>query len=133
MPEAAHKPAGEVDKPAAADNQEEAGRPEAVDRRVEEASGIQAAADKSVGVWQEEVDKPGEGAEIAVEEPLLLRLAYRMTRKSGHCPQDYGRNRCKNVEPFFTSLADFIQVQLLWHIRKADSMGFGRNVEINSF
>ena len=112
MPEAAHKPAGEVDKPVVADKREEAGRPEAVDKPVEEAAGIQEAADKPVGMWQEEVDrqeavgKPGEGAEIAVEEPLRLRQAYRMTRKSGHYPQDYGRNRCKNVEPFFTSLAD---------------------------
>ena len=70
---------------------------------------------------------------MLLEEPLLLRPAYRMTRKSGHYPQDYGRNRCKNVEPFFTSLADFIRVQLLWHIRKAGSMGFARNEEINSF
>ena len=122
MPEAARKPAGEVDKTAEVDKREEAGRPEAVDRRVEEASGIQAAAGKPVGVWQEEVDrqaevdKPGEEAEIAVEEPLLLRQAYHKTRKSGHYPQDYGRNRYKNAEPFFTSLADFIRVQLLWHI-----------------
>lgn len=84
---------GEVDRPEAADKRGKAGRTVAVDRRVEEAAGIQAAADKPVWVRQEEVDrpaavdKPGEVAEIAVEEETLpLRPAYRMTRKSGHYP-----------------------------------------------
>ena len=131
---AADKPVGvrpeEVDKPAAADKREEAGRPGEVDKPVEEAAGIQVAADKPVEVRPEEGDKPAaadkqeEGAEIALEESLLRQLACRMTRKSGHYPQDCGRNRCKNAEPFFTSLADFIRVQLLCHIRKAGSMGF---------
>jgi hypothetical protein len=120
-PEAAHKPAGAVDKPAEApDKLAEADTPAGVDRRVEEAPGTLAAADKQEGV----ADRQAAEVEIAGEVRLPLQQACHRPRRNGHCPLDCGHNRYKNAETFFTSLIGFIRVQLLWHIRRAGSMGF---------
>ena len=116
MPEAAHKPAGVVDKPAEVpDKPGETDTPVAVDRRVGEVPGTQAAVGKpEVGAdRQAAVDTQVGEAETAGGVRLPLRQAYHRPRKNGNYPLDCGHNPCKNVETFFTSLADFIRVQLL--------------------
>ena len=77
-----------------------------------------------VAAPQAVVDKPGEVVEIAgAAEPLPLRQCRRL-RKNGHYPLGCVRNWSKNVETFFTSLAGFIRVRLLWHTGRACSIGF---------
>jgi hypothetical protein len=124
MPEAAHKPVGAVDKPAEVpDKPVEADTPAAVDRRVEEVPGTQEAVGKpEVGAGRQAVE-----AETAGEVRLPLRQACHRPRKNGHYPLDCGHNRYKNVETFFTSLAGFIRVPLLWHTKRAGSMGFAQH------
>jgi hypothetical protein len=44
------------------------------------------------------------------EVPLSPLPQFRKLHKNEHFRPNYGRKRCKSVETFFTSLADFIPV-----------------------
>jgi hypothetical protein len=93
IPEAVHKLAEEFDRPV-----EKADTPVVVDRQV----GV--VADRLV-----EADIPAE-VDRQEEVPLSPQPQFRKLHKNEHFRPNYGRKRCKSVEPFFTSLADFIPV-----------------------